>query len=312
MSLNRAYADCILQHVADSVERRNGRFRVTLRQLSEHLLQKLTGIGMKSFGYSDAAAARNDIYEAYSAIGNIDCRRVNAGHVDLRRQSVGSIVYVSYDGGRELSLMLCSDGVCMVLSDDEHTLLPGDILYPMQLVLQVSQPVVFQVVRDGRNYPSEELYFALDCINQLDLIVNDGINIVERSRGDVTQASAVTGLRRIYASRSSGEGRWFNPADFGTGSQSALFWIEFLADGGIQYGYNEGYVLNLDGLDLEEARSRTIACKSLLGEACVMDSQQPLPKLRTVEPGILSPRTDARGRILLYIDHRAVLGVPEE
>lgn len=311
MSLNRAYADCILQHVADGVERRDGRFRFTLRQLSEHLLQQLVNVGMSSFGYPDAAAARNDIYEVYNAIGNIDRRRVKTGHVDLRRQTVGSIVCVSYDGGRELSLMLCNDGAYMALSDDERTLQPGDILYPMQLILQTGQPGVFQVVRDGRNYPSEELYFALDCINQLDLIVNDGINIVERSRGDVTQASAVTGLQRIYASRSSGEGRWFDPAEFVTKPQSALFWIEFLDDARIQYGYNDDYVLDLDGLNPEDARNRTQARKTLLEQACVMDSQQPLNKLRTVEPGSLSPKTDARGRILLYIDHRAVLSVPE-
>lgn len=310
MILSRAFRDMVSRTTLKGVVRRNGEFSIVRHELSQYRLNNLVDIAIRDFGYSTSKEAREDVSSVFldSIVSKANLREVN--QIDLLKIVPGSLVSFNHDGGYGLRLIAAVDGSFVVLSDDEHNLLRGDILHCLDLRIKVGTSSEFQVVRYGEQYPSREQYLHLEEINTLVVQANDGENLMSSSQADTM--SAISGLTVAYSLQPSVDGCYFLPAEFTEDSTDALFRIQFNADSVVTFEFNEEYVFRttgLNGMPLRKAYQDTLGkilsvCE--YDDACL---NSPIGKLRSRTAGSLRPFDTGSGEIILQVTEKARIGL---
>lgn len=305
MPRSKAFEDHIFSKTFTALRRSQGKI-IADRSLSQHMLNQLADEAMSSFGYSSLSAAKSDIYQIFAEICRGDSSMPPAKTLDLRNLAPGSLVSIEYEGGWTLHTIYASAGELIVADDMERSLLPGDRLRPLSLILESGQPATFQVIRNDARYPSDSLYFHLPGILAIYVNSNGGAVNMEAKPND----EAISGLCDVYARAGDRDGAWFNPADLSGSPERALFRISFHPDGSVSYSFNPDHAIDLSSLPQSLVAEQYDLLLEQLRAMCDFsecDQHPILSKITTVDPGILVPCTLPNGHECLKVAKRAIL-----
>ena len=308
MASSKMFEDYVASHIINGIERREGKYKVSLRVLSDYLLNQLSETGVERFGYRTKTDARTDIHKIFISVAEGRGGITNLANLDLRKVIPGSIISFTHDGGWRLRTQITDSGALLVIQDDENTLLPGDILYPLQLALNYGKDVYFHVERDGHSHPSKNLYLYLADISSIDIQENDGKNLLMAQRNE--NASSLMGCTTVYAHRPSEDGSWFYPENLTVDSKGSVFKIKFNPDGSISYTLNDDLDFGFESMGIEEARSlhREILDSISVGFDTEGERLIGVRDLYVKEDGELRAKTLPNGSIVLQITQKAIIG----
>lgn len=308
MAINKVFEDYVASHVINGIERHEGKFKVSLRVLSDHLLNQLSEAGVERFGYKTKADARTDIHKIFISVAEGRGGIANVANLDFRKVIPGSIISFTHDGGWRLRTQITDNGALLIIQDDENTLLPGDILYPLQLTLDYGKNLYFHVERDGHTHPSKDLYLCLTDISSIEIQENDGKNLM-MDQGNQSPSSLI-GCTTVYAQRPSEDGCWFYPEQLTLDSKGAIFKIKFNSDGSISYTMNDNLDFGFEAMGIEAARSlhREILDSISVGFDTEGESFLSIRDLYVREEGELRAKTLPNGSIVLQIIQKAIIG----
>ena len=308
MASSKVFEDYVASHVINGIERCEGKYKVSLRVLSDHLLNQLSEAGVERFGYRNKADARTDIHKIFISVAEDRGGITNLANLDLRKVIPGSIISFTHDGGWRLRTQITDNGVLLVIQDDENTLLPGDMLYPLQLALNYGKDVYFHVERDGHSHPSKNLYLCLTDISSIEIQENDGKNLLIDQRSE--NASSLVGCTTVYAHRPSEDGCWFYPENLTIDPKGTVFKIRFNPDGSIAYTLNDNLDFGFEFMGIEEARSLHREILDSIGVGFDTEGERLLGvrDLYVKEEGELRAKTLPNGSIVLQITQKAIIG----
>lgn len=310
MNTSRAFIDFISRSTLKGVERYNGRFRIKRKILSTKLLSNLAETAISSFGYVKRKDAERDIYQAFELLANeFDEQQIHTS-IDFRNISSGSILTIEYDGNNTIELLCTNRKGLIVLKNSDHTVVAGDVLYSLKVVIRTGDEGVFQVTRQGHSYPSEDKCLVLPDIRTVTIHRNDGVNILSETFNQ--NAICKMGSSFAYVLKASGNGCFINPADMTLKATDGLIHVVFNADSSIIFKLNENINKNFSEFeqnDFIETHHNILQRIKAVSDMDLPTDNVPLDSLKTIEHGVLEPQKMSDGAIWLRVIKKMKVGI---
>lgn len=308
MAISKVFEDYVVSHIINGIEKREGKYKVSLRVLSDYLLNQLSDIGVERFGYHAKADARSDIHKIFISVAEDRRGMETLANLDLRKVIPGSLISFVHDGGWYFKSQITESGSLLVIHDEEHTLVAGDILYPLQLSIDYGKDVYFHVERDGHKYPSKDLYLCLADITSIEIQENDGKNLLATEISEPSEP--IMGSTIVYARNLSEDGSWFYSDNLTNDPSSSIFKIRFDPDGRISYTLNEKCDFGFESMSIEDARIMHKEILEIIGKGFDTEGEclWAIRDLYAKEDGELRAKMLPNGSIALQITRKATVG----
>jgi len=275
--------------------------------LNQAEIDRLVEAAMCSYGYPSRKAAMTDIFEL-SAVTSLQYGD-SAASVNMLRCASGDILRFTDAAGSSMHLLCTAPARMLVMSDSSAALACGDMLRPLTPLVAVGDRAIFAVERDGFPYPSDSRYYRFGPVGKIEIAPNDASDIFAGAEYDgrtVPHMESTT----VYASHGNHGARGFDAEDFVTDSADALFRIDFSSGGRVTYSLNPGFNINYNGLAPDERRATHDMYVAEVSRMCTLSAPgEPLHRLVTLVPGILSVIRRPDGFATLAIEQRAEIGI---